>query len=59
MDEFRQWWGTMVKGVVSFLGHMWERLANGLMNDWDLRFFIFGAAAFMLIGLFSMLRKKF
>jgi hypothetical protein len=38
---------------------MWERFADGLMNKWDLRFFIAGAAIFMLVGLFSMMRKKF
>ena len=58
MHEFRQWWGNLVQGFLSFMGNLWERLASGVFRDWDIRIFIFGMAVVLIVGLFGLWKRK-
>lgn len=58
MEGLQKAWGNMVQGFLASLGHLWERLARGVLQDWDVRVFVFAMALILLTGLFSVWKKK-
>lgn len=58
MEELRQSWGVIVQDILSWLAGVWAWFARGVLQDWDVRIFIFAMAVILLSGLFSVWRKK-
>lgn len=58
MDAFREWWAKAVRSGLSWIGEMFGRLIHGVTDSWDIRFFVFGAGAVVILGLFMLMRRK-
>ena len=58
MDQISQWWATTLKGFLTWLRGVWDAFASGVMQDWDLRYFVLGMACFVLAGIISIWRRK-
>jgi hypothetical protein len=58
MDAIREWWATVVRAALSWIGGMWQRLVYGRTEGWDIRLVVLGAGVFVIVGAFMIMRRK-
>jgi hypothetical protein len=58
VDGLQKAWSIIVKGFLGNLAELWATFVRGVLHDWNISVFIFGMAAVLLTGLFTMWKKK-
>jgi hypothetical protein len=58
MDEFRLWWASAVRGFLAWLVNVWNRIAYGLMHEWQVTWFVAALGVILITGMFVVWRRK-
>jgi hypothetical protein len=58
MDAIREWVTLALQHLAIWLGAAWHFLVDGVLHDWEMRYFIFAMGAILLAGLFGIWRRK-